>query len=157
MIFEVALATCLSTAFIVDGTSMLPLLHDGDTVSAVAPNCRPLNAGDIVIFRPTEGSPLFVKKLIAVPGDIIHIRHNRILINGFPANAPDGSHYVLNQQGTKLLNLYAGRPLGGHLVIGRAGTKDSSVFGPISHDSIIGVVSSVRNAGLPQNPAAPSF
>ena len=144
MFFELALTTCLSTAFIVDGTSMLPLLHHGDTVSAVSLNCRTLNAGGIVIFRPTSGSALLVKKLIALPDDIIHIRHNRILINGFPANAPDGSHYILNQLGTKLLKLYEGRPLGGHLVIGRSGSKDSSEFGPISINSIIGVVSSIQ-------------
>jgi signal peptidase I len=44
---------------------------------------RPIGRGDIVVFRyPVDPSQHFVKRVIGLPGDRIHLWHSRVYING---------------------------------------------------------------------------
>ena len=69
----------------VDGESMTNTLQDNQIVIATKPEYLMGNyhRGDIVICQyPGRGSTLFVKRLIALPGDTLEIVHGTVFING---------------------------------------------------------------------------
>src|SRR5262245_16450104 len=41
--------------------------------------------GDVVVFLPPGEDQLYVKRVVGVPGDVVEMRDNRLLINGRPA------------------------------------------------------------------------
>ncbi|MCP5181722.1 MAG: signal peptidase I [Pseudomonadales bacterium] len=41
--------------------------------------------GDIVVFSSPRDGTRLIKRLVALPGDVVEIRHNRLSINGQPA------------------------------------------------------------------------
>ncbi len=64
---------------------------------------RELRRGDIVVFKfpPTEGQKQpgehFVKRVIGVPGDRIHILHRQVYVNGAPVDEPFVRHSFPDQ------------------------------------------------------------
>jgi signal peptidase I len=82
----------------VEGTSMLPRLHDGERIFVNkliyydeyrwAPK---IERGDIVVFwYPEDPSKSYIKRVIGLPGETIEIRDGTVLING----APLEEHYL---------------------------------------------------------------
>jgi len=67
------------------GSSMYATLHDGDVVN-VDRNAyiqRPPQRGDIILFKPPdEASRDFVKRIIGLPGERVHITNSVVYING---------------------------------------------------------------------------
>src|SRR4029077_16154308 len=67
------------------GSSMYATLHDGDVVN-VDRNAyiqRPPQRGDIILFKPPdEASRDFVKRIIGLPGERVHITTSVVYING---------------------------------------------------------------------------
>ncbi len=54
------------------------------TAAATAPR-----RGDIVVFTPHDGSQLpSIKRVIALPGEVLTIVHNRVLVDGTPLDEP---------------------------------------------------------------------
>jgi signal peptidase I len=50
---------------------------------------RPLRRGDAVVFRyPVKTTDHFVKRVIGLPGDHVHLFHKRVYINGEPLTEP---------------------------------------------------------------------
>jgi signal peptidase I len=50
---------------------------------------RPIRRGDIVVFHyPVNPSQHFVKRVIGVPGDRIHLVNKRVFVNGVPLPEP---------------------------------------------------------------------
>jgi signal peptidase I len=81
----------------VEGTSMLPGLHDGERVLInkflypldgwPTPSLsigRPVRRGDVVVFfYPNDPDTRYVKRVIGVPGDTVRIDEDgRVLVNG---------------------------------------------------------------------------
>lgn len=53
------------------------------------PPLRSVRRGDIVAFRyPRNPSVMYVKRVIAVGGDVIRIRNKKVFVNGRPLNEP---------------------------------------------------------------------
>lgn len=76
---------------VVEGSSMLPQLHDGERLlvnKLVYYNIRGvrwghLERGDIVVFwYPKEPDKSYVKRIIGMPGETVEVRDGRVLING---------------------------------------------------------------------------
>jgi len=76
----------------VEGTSMLPRLHDGERIFVNkliyydeyrwAPK---IERGDIVVFwYPEDPSKSYIKRVIGLPGETVEIREGAVLINGSP-------------------------------------------------------------------------
>jgi len=105
--------------YVVPSSSMYPTLLIGDHVMAnrlaydvklpftdviLKHNADPLR-GDIVTFTsPADGKRL-VKRLIAVPGDVVEMQDEKLIINGMPLNYQKGSSEAALSPG------YAGRQL----------------------------------------------
>ncbi len=76
---------------VVEGTSMLPQLHDGERLlvnklvyyKIDSVSWGHLERGDIVVFwYPKEPDKSYVKRIIGLPGEIVEVRNGQVLING---------------------------------------------------------------------------
>ncbi len=70
----------------VEGTSMLPRLHDGERIlvnKLVYYGLPHLARGDVVVFwYPNNPSQSYVKRVIGLPGEIVEVRGGRVFDNG---------------------------------------------------------------------------
>ena len=68
----------------VEGTSMLPRLHDGERIfvnKLIYYGLPELKRGDIVVFWfPDDPSKSYIKRVIGLPGETVEIRDGRIYI-----------------------------------------------------------------------------
>ncbi len=96
-LFIAAMIAVLLTVFVVqpvkvEGSSMLPHLHDGERLfvnKLIYYNLPPLQRGDVVVFWfPNDPSKSYVKRLIGLPGETIEVRDGRVLVNGQPLAEP---------------------------------------------------------------------
>jgi signal peptidase I len=81
------------TPFRVEGKAMGPTLHDNQTVwvDTGTYRVRTPRRGDIVVFRAVPaGQPdrYFIKRIIALPGEMVAVRHQAVYINGHPLREP---------------------------------------------------------------------
>src|SRR6185369_12436851 len=76
---------------VVEGTSMLPELHDGERLlvnklvyyKIQSVSWGHISRGDIVVFwYPREPDKSYVKRVIGLPGETVEIRNGKVLING---------------------------------------------------------------------------
>lgn len=120
----------------VNGTSMLPTLENGRIVffTRVNPGYR---RGDVVFARMPSGS-YYVKRVLAVEGDVVDIREGILYINGEPETASYFQGQTLPQEGVVEYPLTVGEDM--YFVIGdnREGSIDSRSFGPLPLASIRG-------------------
>ncbi len=85
VVFCFFLITFVAQAFRVQGTSMLPLLGDGERiiVNKFVYRFRPIERGDVVVFwYPREPSVSFIKRVVGLPGDTVEIRLGALYVNG---------------------------------------------------------------------------
>jgi len=89
VLFCFFLVTFVGQAFRVQGTSMLPLLEDGERiiVNKLVYRFRPIGRGDVVVFWfPRDPSVSFIKRVVGLPGDVVELRHGQLFVNGRPAD-----------------------------------------------------------------------
>ena len=76
---------------VVEGTSMLPELHDGERLlvnklvyyKIQGVSWGHLERGDIVVFWfPNDPDKSYVKRVIGLPGETVEIRNGKVFING---------------------------------------------------------------------------
>jgi len=76
----------------VEGTSMLPRLHDGERIfvnKLIYYGLPRLQRGDIVVFWfPNNPSQSYIKRIVGLPGEKVEIREGRVLINDHELNEP---------------------------------------------------------------------
>jgi len=95
IVFAVVLAfiirTFLFEFILVEGSSMVPTLHDGDriAVNKLIYRISKPKSGDIVIFRnPGDPSTNFIKRVIGVEGDRVAIRDGAVYVNDKKLDEP---------------------------------------------------------------------
>lgn len=84
-VFCFFLVAFVGQAFRVQGTSMLPLLADGEriVVDKVTYRFRAVEHGDVVVFwYPRDPSVSFIKRIVGVPGDTVELRRGALFVNG---------------------------------------------------------------------------
>lgn len=72
------------------GSSMYATLHDGDVVK-VDRNAyiqRDPQRGDIVLFKPPSDTRDFLQRIIAAPGDKLHVSSGTVYLNGRALSEP---------------------------------------------------------------------
>lgn len=76
----------------VEGTSMLPRLHDGERIfvnKLIYYGVPKLERGDIIVFwYPGDPSKSYIKRIIGLPGETVEVREGRILINNLELQEP---------------------------------------------------------------------
>lgn len=88
---------------VVEGTSMLPQLHDGERLlvnklvyyKIDSVGWGHLERGDIVVFWfPNDPDKSYVKRIIGLPGETVEVRSGKVLIDGRELNEPylDAEH-----------------------------------------------------------------
>ncbi len=103
VLFCFFLIAFVAQAFRVQGTSMEPLLQDGEriVVNKFVYRFRAIERGDVVVFwYPRDPSVSFVKRVVALPGDLVEIRGGELVVNGLavkesylpPSFRDDDSH-----------------------------------------------------------------
>jgi signal peptidase I len=88
VLFCFFLIAFVAQAFRVQGTSMEPLLRDGEriVVNKFIYRFRPIERGDVVVFwYPRDPSVSFIKRVVGLPGDLVEIRSGQLIVNGVPA------------------------------------------------------------------------
>ena len=122
--------------FRIEGTSMLPTLHDGQyvIVNKVVYAISKPQRGDIIVFiPPTDRHRDFIKRLIGLPGEHVEIKQGLVFVNGIQLNEP-----YINGPG-----LYSGDWRLGpdeYFVLGdnRPNSSDSHQWGPVHGENIVG-------------------
>jgi signal peptidase I len=129
--------------YFVDGTSMEPNLHDQERI-LVDKWTYLFHAparGDIIVFiAPPDPSSDYVKRIIAIPGDVITINNTTVIVDGVTLQEPyidpkrQGNPYFNNV----IHNLVV--PPGKYFVLGdnRGGSSDSRDWGFVPRANIIG-------------------
>ncbi|MCD4652785.1 signal peptidase I [bacterium] len=72
-------------AYKVEGTSMQPLLQDGERifVNRLLYRVDDIERGDVVVFYyPAEPKDFFIKRVIGLPGETVEVRRGIVYING---------------------------------------------------------------------------
>lgn len=131
----------IGSTTIVDGISMEPTLKTNDfiLVNRIGYLLGDVKHGDIVQFHsPNNKNKDFIKRVIAVEGDIVEIKNNRVYVNK--------NELVENYTMTNGITGFKNEK---HWEIGkdevfvlgdnRDHSNDSRAFGPIKKDSIVGV------------------
>ena len=123
----------------VEGTSMSPLLTDQERIfiNKFVYRFEPIQRGDVVVFwYPLDRSKSFIKRVIALSGDMVEIRNGRVLVNGKELDEP----YVPPQFADHSSHAPTRVPDGEFFVLGdhRNSSNDSRVFGPVPGQFIYG-------------------
>lgn len=123
----------------VEGTSMLPGLHDQERifVNKFVYRIEPISRGDIVVFRyPKDPNKSYIKRVVAVGGDTVVIDRGRVYVNGYLLKEP----YVPAQFIDSRSMLQIAVPQNALFVLGdhRSLSNDSRDFGPIDRSYVSG-------------------
>lgn len=128
----------------VDGSSMFPTLHDKERILTSKITYRfeePARRDMIVFTPPAEQNGDYVKRIIAIPGDVILLQAGDVYLNGkklVEDYLPEGTRTA------EKAFLREGKPYtvlqGEYMVFGdnRSFSSDSREWGPITRKSIIG-------------------
>lgn len=130
----------------VSGISMQPTLDPGDRVRLVTESDRPYRQGDLVAVSFQTRERMMVKRIIALEGDEVHWRNERVFVNGRPLvmdGWPQGRR--IPERSWKLLGIqlknYDNRvPKNNVIVMGDNTSKsyDSGDFGMLSMSQLSG-------------------
>ena len=72
----------------IDGTSMAPMLEEKQIVLIDRANKYLFvpDRGEIIAFQDPSSGSLQIKRIVALPGETVEIRSERVYINGFPVS-----------------------------------------------------------------------
>jgi len=91
----ILLGVFVAQPVVVEGTSMLPELHDGERLLVnklvyykfKSVSWGHIERGDIVVFwYPKEPDKSYVKRVIGMPGETVEVRDGKVFINGTELN-----------------------------------------------------------------------
>lgn len=139
---SILLITYVITAYRIEGNSMQSVLYDSERViiSKLAVKNGNINRFDIVVLhKPGEHGKSVIKRVIALPGEIIEIKKGNVYINEKKLNEP-----YLKREKDVMFRAISLKPLlirkGYYFVMGdnRTVSQDSRVFGPVPGKYIYG-------------------
>ena len=123
----------------VEGTSMLPRLHDQDRIfiNKFVYHFEDISRGDVVVFYyPRDPSKSYIKRVIAVPGDRLEVDEGRVYVNGMRIPEPYVPQRFRDERSVSRVVL----PAHCYYVMGdhRSISSDSREFGVVERDLIYG-------------------
>jgi len=142
----VLLGVFVAQPVVVEGTSMLPQLHDGERLLVnklvyykfKSVSWGHIERGDVVVFwYPKEPDKSYVKRVIGLPGEIVELRSGKVYIDGTQLNEP----YLDTEHNQHLPN-YTAKKVDEHyfFVMGdnRDNSSDSRIWGFVPEKYIYG-------------------
>lgn len=141
----------LFAPIVVDGSSMMPTLHDQDKmlVNKIDYHLHDPKRFDIIVFHASENKD-FIKRIIGLPGEHVEVRDQVLYIDGEKVSEPflveeresqqERSSLFENFTLEELPGGYDVIPEDKYLVLGdnRSNSTDSRVIGLISKKQIVG-------------------
>src|SRR5437016_12130857 len=123
----------------VEGTSMAPLLSDQERIfiNKFVYRFEPIQRGDVVVFwYPLDRSKSFIKRIIALPDEVVQIRSGVVYVDGQALAEPyvPPQYEDLSDYGPVRVPRAMYFVLGDH----RISSNDSRVFGPVPSRFIYG-------------------
>ena len=125
----------------VEGTSMMPTLTDQERIFinkfTYHFGLGSIERGDMVVFWfPLDPSKSYIKRVIGVPGDMVHIDAGQVFVNGQPLNesyVPEDYHDRVSWEEHRV-------PPDEYFVLGdhRSSSSDSRTWGFVKRDAIYG-------------------
>jgi signal peptidase I len=134
----VALAFLVRSAlqlYSIPSASMAPTLEAGDQI-VVTPYLRgEPDRGHVIVFQSPQSGELLVKRIIAVPGDLVDSRLGRVRIGGHTLPEP----YVLREAATGAISAQV-VPARSYFVLGdnRDDSLDSRSWGYVPRERVVG-------------------
>ena len=127
----------LARRFVVRGASMEPSFRHGDCllVDRLAYRWRAPARGEVVTLRPPPGDRVYLKRIVALPGEEVRLGPQGVLVNDEALSEP-----YLAQESTELISTEWRLGPQDYLVLGdrRSDSRDSRRFGPVGAEQIIG-------------------
>lgn len=131
---------------VVEGTSMLPQLHDGERLLVnklvyyriQSVSWGHIERGDIVVFWfPNDPDKSYVKRVIGLPGETVELRNGRVLVDGKELNED-----YLDKEYTQTMPPPMTKKVEEHhyFVMGdnRDNSQDSRYWGFVPDENIVG-------------------
>src|SRR5436190_2796348 len=123
----------------VEGTSMAPLLSDQERIfiNKFVYRFEPIQRGDVVVFwYPLDRSKSFIKRIIALPDEVVQIRSGVVYVDGQALAEPyvPPQYEDLSDYGPVRVPRDMYFVMGDH----RISSNDSRVFGPVPSRFISG-------------------
>ncbi len=142
----ILLGVFVAQPVVVEGTSMLPQLHDGERLLVnklvyykfQSVSWGHIERGDIIVFwYPKDPEKSYVKRVIGLPGEMVEVRDGVILINNQELNEP-----YLDSEYNRSLPSYEPKKVDEHyyFVMGdnRDNSSDSRLWGLVPEKYIYG-------------------
>jgi signal peptidase I len=135
----------LFAPFVVDGTSMMPNLHDHERliVTKLIYYLEQPQHSEIIVFHATKDRD-YIKRVIAVGGEKVQVKNDTLYINDKPTEEPYLKEYreQAHQVGVPLTDNFGPLvvPKNELFVMGdnRRNSRDSRAIGTISLDRVVG-------------------
>ena len=130
--------------FVVDGESMHPTFENGDylVIDELTYHFQAPQRGDVIVFRyPGDTKIYYIKRIIGLPGETIHINSGKISITKTDGTTITLTEpYAVVEDATYTLNTTLGSTQ--YFVMGdnRPESSDSRVWGPHPTNDIVGRV-----------------
>jgi signal peptidase I len=149
-------ATANGRTFTAEGPSMEPTIHAEQklNVSTTYYKEHPVERGDIIVFNATK-ERMYIKRVIALPGETVRVDGDNIYINGKLIEEPYLSGAVETahaQNRTWNVRNYTEKtvPEGSYFVLGdnRSNSADSRDIGFIKIENIVGIVTSISGKSI---------
>jgi signal peptidase I len=170
------LITCSVTSIVIftyqpltiEGNSMAPLLYDHEAIfiNRIAYHLGSIERGEVVVFDyPLDRTKLFIKRIVALPGETVEIRQGLVYVNGNwlpepyvpsqygdlsdfgPLKVPSNSYFVLGDHRNSSNDSRAFGTVAGRLIHGRA----VLAYWPVSHFGSLSATASTQ----PKNKVSP--
>ena len=120
----------------VKGRSMLDTLRNGDVIFALRRGlCGELRRFDVVLCRYPHRRQIFVKRIVALPGERVAIEEGVLMIDGMPVEEPRSLRPVRRDMLERRLGKDEYFVLGDN----RPSSRDSRSVGPIQEEKILAV------------------
>jgi len=131
--------------FVVEGTSMMPTLIDGERliVNEIIYNLSEASRGDIIVFHYNQDQD-YIKRIIGLPGDTVEVRDDQLYINNEKVDEPylTEEKKSWQEQGLSLTEDFGPVKVDEHslFVMGdnRRNSKDSRMIGEIDQEQVVG-------------------
>ncbi|QQR76388.1 signal peptidase I [Candidatus Nomurabacteria bacterium] len=145
LLIVIPVRTFVAQPFIVSGSSMVPTFQDGEylIVDEISYRVSEPKRGDVIVFKyPKDETKYFIKRIIGLPGESVHVAENgKVTITnesnpeGFNLNEP----YIKGNV-PKQVELSYTLEAGEYFVMGdnRPASSDSRTWGTLPEDHIVG-------------------